>query len=78
MRHSNDDLAQAQLAAALDDLLHRGDQAFTAIKAEPLGAHVFYMQKLLKAFCLNQLVEDRFTAFTCELDFFAQTLDALF
>jgi hypothetical protein len=59
VRHADHDFLHAQRAAALDDLLHRGDQAFAAVKAEALGAHVLDVQELLEALGLDHLVEDR-------------------
>jgi hypothetical protein len=62
VRHAEHDFLHAQRAAALDDLLQRRDQAFAAIKAEALGAHVLDVQELLEALGLDQLVEDRLAA----------------
>ncbi len=78
MRHTNDDFLKPQCAAALDDLFHRGDQAFTTIEAEALGAHVFDMEEFLEALSLDQLVQDGFAAFAGELDFLAKAFDPLF
>ncbi len=38
MRHAQHDLLEAELAAALDDLLERRDQGFAAVDPEALGA----------------------------------------
>src|SRR6476661_7491431 len=38
MRHAEHDVAHAERAAALDDLLKRRNHGFAAIKAEALGA----------------------------------------
>ena len=38
MRHADHDVADAELAAALQDLLDAGDQRFAAVEAEALGA----------------------------------------
>ena len=76
MRHTDDDFLGPQIAATFDDLLHRRNQAFTAIQPEPFGAHVFDVQEFLKAFGLDQFVQDRFAAFTGELDFLAEPLNA--
>jgi hypothetical protein len=38
--HAEDDLADAELAAALDDLLERRDQRLGAVEAEALGAGI--------------------------------------
>ena len=77
MRHPDHDFLDPQRAAALDDLLHRGDQRLAAVKAEALGAHVFHMQELLEPLGLDQLVEDRAAAFAGELDLLAVALDPL-
>ena len=62
--HANDDVAHTQSTTSFDDLLHRRDQAFAAIKAETFGAHVFHMQEFFETFGLNHLVQDRFAPFT--------------
>ncbi|MPL74173.1 hypothetical protein SDC9_19983 [bioreactor metagenome] len=77
VRHAEDHLFQAEVAAALDDLFHRRDQRFAAIKAEALGAHVFHVQELLEALGLDQLVQDGAAAFPGELDLLAVALDPL-
>src|SRR5690606_25231878 len=38
MRDAEDDLLHAEIAAALDDLLERRDQALAAVETEPLGS----------------------------------------
>src|SRR5690606_33541057 len=48
--HAEDDFLDAHGAAALDDLFQRGDQRFTAIAAETLGALVLDVDELLEAF----------------------------
>jgi hypothetical protein len=63
MRHAEHDFLEAQLAAALDDLLQRGDHRLAAIEAEALGAGIFHIEELLEALGLDQLVEDRLLAF---------------
>ena len=40
VRHADDDVTHAQRAAALDDLFHRGDQAFAAIQTTALGPQI--------------------------------------
>src|SRR5690606_39481182 len=57
--HSKHDFLEAQLPAALDDLLQRGDQRLAAIKAKALGALVLDVDELLEAFGLDQLLQDR-------------------
>ena len=58
MRHADDDLAHAERAAALDDLLQRRDHRFAAVEAEALGAGEFQVAEFFEAFGLDQLVED--------------------
>ena len=43
-------ILHAESAAALDDLLQRRDQQFSAIQTEPLGAGEFDIAELLEAF----------------------------
>ena len=76
VRHADDDFLHAQRAAALDDLFHRRDQAFAAVQAEAFGAHVFDMQEFLKAFGLDQLVQDRLAALAGEGNLLAIAFDA--
>jgi hypothetical protein len=56
--HADDDLLDAEGAAALDDLLQRGS-APRAVEAEALGAGVLDVEELLEALGLHELVEDR-------------------
>src|SRR6185312_11852904 len=64
-------------AAALDDLLQRGDQRFSAVEAETLGAGELDVAEFFKAFGFDQLVEDRPAALAGETDFLVRPLDAL-
>ena len=75
--HADDDLLDAECAAPLDDLLHCGDQALAAVKAEPLGAGVLDVQELLEPFGFHELVQDRLPAVLGEGDFLAEALDPL-
>ena len=59
MRHAQNDFLYAEIATALDDLLKRRDQRFSAVEAEALGAGELEVAELLKPFGLDQLVEDR-------------------
>ena len=59
MRHADDDLLDAELAAALDDLLQRRHHRLGAVEAEALGAGVLDVGELLEGLGLDQLVEDR-------------------
>ena len=75
--HPDDDVAHAQRAAALDDLLHRGDQAFPPVEPEALGAGVLDAEELLEPLGLHELVEDRAPALAGEADLLAVALDPL-
>jgi hypothetical protein len=66
MGHAQHDLLHAEIAAALDDLFERGNQAFAAVEAEALGSGELDVDKLLEAFGLDQLVENRALAFDGE------------
>ena len=77
MRHADDDVLHPELAAALDDLLHRGDQALAAIKAEALRAHILDMQVFLEPLGLDHLFQDRLPALAGEGDFLAVAFDPL-
>ena len=77
MGHAQHDLLHAQRAAALDDLLQRGDHGFAAIKAEALGAGEAQIAETLEAFGLNQLGEDGALALAGEGDGLVRTLDPL-
>ena len=71
------DFLYAEIAAALDDLLQRRDQQFGAVETEPLGAGELDVAELLKAFGLDQLVEDGAAAFLGEADLLVGAFDAL-
>ena len=77
MRHADDDLFDAERAAALDDLLQRRDHRLAAVEAEALGAGELQVAELLEAFGLDQLVEDRALALAGEVDLLVAALDAL-
>src|SRR6266850_4960871 len=77
MRHAQNDFLHAEIATALDDLLERRDQRFSAVEAEALGAGELEVAEFLKAFGLDQLVQDRATALAGETDFLVRPLDAL-
>ena len=55
MRHAEADLVQAELAAALDDLLERRDHRFAAVEAKALAARILDVEEVLEAFRLDQL-----------------------
>ena len=77
VRHADDDLAHAERAAALDDLLQRRDHRFAAVEAEALGAGEFQVAEFFKAFGFDQLVEDGALAFAGERDLLVRPFDAL-
>src|SRR3954468_6578920 len=77
MRHADDDLLRAHRAAALDDLLERRDHGFRAVQAEALGAGIFYIEELLEAFRLDELVQDRALALARERNLLVCALNAL-
>ena len=62
MRHAHRDLSDAELAAALDDLLERRDHRFAAVEAEALGAGVFQIAEFLERLGFDQFSEDGLTA----------------
>ena len=76
VRHADHDLAHAERAAALDDLLQRRDHRFGAVEAEALGAGEFQVAEFLEAFGLDQLVEDGALAFAREADLLVGPFDA--
>src|SRR5439155_27245552 len=77
VRHANDDLLDAELAATLDDLLERRHHGLGAVEAEALGTRVFHVGELLEQLGLDQLVEDRLLALDGEGDVLVLALDAL-
>jgi len=77
MRHPDDDVLHAKLPAALDDLLHRRDEAFATVKAKALGAHVFDMEVFLEPLGLDQLVQNRLATVPGKGDFLVVALDPL-
>src|ERR1700759_5705877 len=77
MRHADDDLFDAERAAALDDLLERRDHRLAAVEAEALGAGELQVAELLEAFGFDELVEDRALALAGKVDLLVAALDAL-
>ena len=75
MRHADDDFANSQRAAALDDLFHRRNQGFPAVEAESLCAGVLDVEKFLEFLGLNQLVENGLAPPLGEGDFLPVALD---
>ena len=76
MGHADDDLAHAERAAALDDLLQRRNHRLAAVETEALGAGEFQVAEFLEALGLDQLVEDGALAFAGESDLLVRPLDA--
>ncbi|MNU43136.1 hypothetical protein D3C71_319130 [compost metagenome] len=64
--HAEDDLVNAQVAAALDHLLQGRDHGLAAVQAEALGAGEALVQEAFKALGLDQLVQDGQLAFPGE------------
>ena len=58
VRHADDDLLHTFLAAALDQLVHRSDEAFSAFQRETLLAHVLGVQVALKPLGRGDPLED--------------------
>ena len=77
MGHAETDFLQAELAAALDDLLERRNHRLAAVEAEALGAGVLDVEEVLEAFRLDQLRQDGALALPGELDLLVGPLDAL-
>src|ERR1700761_4485825 len=77
MRHADDDLADAERAAAFDDLFQRRDHRLGAIETETLGAGEFQVAEFLETFGLDELVEDGALALSGEADLLVRALDAL-
>ena len=76
VRHADDDLVNAQRAAALDHLFQRRDDRFAAINAEPLGAGIAAVQESFEALGLDQLFKDRLAAHVREADFLVGPFNA--
>src|SRR5664280_1521720 len=68
MGHTQGDLLEAELAAALDDLFERRDHRLRAVEAEALAAGVFDVEEILEALGLDQFAEDRALAFLGEVN----------
>ncbi|MHC2277016.1 hypothetical protein ACVME8_003627 [Bradyrhizobium diazoefficiens] len=77
MRHAQHDFLHAEIAAALDDLLERGDQGFSTVETETLGAGKLGIAELFEAFGFDQLGQDGSAALAGEGDFLIGPLDAL-
>ena len=77
VRHADRDLSDAELAAALDDLLERRDHRFAAVDAEALGAGIFQIAEFFERLGFDQFPEDRLTALRREADVLLRAFDAL-
>ena len=75
--HAHRDFPHAQMAAALDDLLERGNDQFRAIEAKALGAGVFEIAEFLEGLGLDQLAQDGLPALGREANVFLRAFDAL-
>src|SRR5271163_3005785 len=77
MRHADNDLAHAERAAALDDLLQCRDHRFGPVETKSLRPGEFHVAEFLKTFGFDQLVEDGALAFARERDLLVRAFDAL-
>ncbi|EGE56100.1 hypothetical protein RHECNPAF_750063 [Rhizobium etli CNPAF512] len=77
MGHAEHSFLQAEMAAALQDLFERGDQRFTAVETEALGALELDVEELLVTLGFDELGEDRLLAFGRESHALVWTFDAL-
>ena len=75
--HADDDLLHALVAGALDELVHRGDEALAAFEREALLADVLGVQVALEAFGGRQPVEDVELLLGAEVRLRADRLEAL-
>ncbi|QTK80393.1 hypothetical protein AT6N2_C2847 [Agrobacterium tumefaciens] len=64
--HAENDFLEPFLAAALDNLLERRDERFTAIETETLGALEANVEELFVTFGFDQLRQDCLLAFGCK------------
>src|SRR5690606_38837034 len=77
MGHADDDLLEAQLAAALDDLFEGRDQRLAAVEPEALGAGVFLVEEVLEHLRFGQALQDGALAAFGEVAVVAAALHAL-
>src|SRR5271155_1977004 len=77
MRHADNELAHAERAAALDDLLQCRDHRFGAVETKSLRPGEFHVAEFLKTFGFDQLVEDGALAFARERDLLVRAFNAL-
>ena len=77
MGHADHDVLDTKLATALDDLLHRRNQGFTAVQTKTFGTHIFDVQELFETLGLDQFVQNSFAPGLGELNFLAIAFDPL-
>ena len=77
MRHAQHHFFDPEIATALNHLFQRRYQSLTPIQAETFGAGIFDVDKLLEAFRLNQLLENRLLAHIGKGDFLIGPFNAL-
>ena len=77
MRHADDELAHAHLAAILDHAFKRGDHRFAAVEPEALRADILLAEEFLPLLGLDHLGEDRFLAVGGKFDCLVLALHAL-
>ncbi len=77
VRHADHDLLDAELAAALQDLLDARDQRFAAVEAEALGADELDAEIFLQTLGLDHALHDHAPAFEREVGAVLDVLDAL-
>ncbi len=76
VRHPDDELLHAELAATLDDLFERRDKRFGALDPEPLRARIALVQKALEGFRHSQALEDGALALGGEVGLVAGSFDS--
>src|SRR5579883_1209155 len=76
MRHAEDQFLHAELTAALDHLLERGNERLPAIEAKALGAGVAAIEKALERLGDGQALENGALALAGEFGLVARHLDA--
>src|SRR3546814_9553164 len=77
MRHADDHVLEAELAAALQDLLEGRDHRLAAVEAEALGAGVLLVEELLEDLGGGQPLQVGPLAVDREIGMVADGLDAL-
>src|SRR5262245_62589101 len=77
MGHADRHVADAELAAALEDLLDRRDQRLAAVETEALGADELHAEIALQPLRLDHALEDGAAALDGEFGMVLDVLDAL-